>query len=270
MKSMHWSLVVIILMCTHELFAQKDELNFKVSNAVSPDVNLEDSIFYTMEDAIKAPLRVRQLNLESKHLKVLPSAVLTFTNLQALDISHNRISNLPDSLFIACLKLEELRYEGNDLTEIPSSVYRSSLKLLDLSENHITVVPDQIGECKRLEELDMHANDITMLPTKHVILHHLKSLILSDNPLIKTGEWMFHQPRLQILFLDDTQLQQLDDSFCKATNLRLLNIEGNALKKLPDCVCHLKGLRIMMLGGNQFESTMQDELLKCLPHLLVR
>ncbi len=269
----HSFLLVSFLMLTCvELLAQKDEVNFKVSDADQHEVdeNLEDSIFYTLTDAINDPMRVRQLIVESKGLKVLPNAILSFKNLRVLDISHNRISSLPDSLFLACLQLEELRYAGNELLEIPKAVYHSTLKVLDVSENHITVISDQIGTCKHLEELDVHANDVSMLPTKYVVLHHLKSIILSENPLKKTGSWMFHQPQLKILFLDNTQIESLDASIYRATHLKLLNIESNTLQYFPSGICQLKGLKVLMLEGNPLTTGVLDELMKCLPDVLIR
>lgn len=254
-----------------ELLAQSDELNFKVSDQGILDSNLQDSIFYRMEDAIKDPLRVAHLLIESKNLQAFPKEILRFKHLRVLDISHNRIADLPDSLFIACPSLTEIRYAGNGLENIPSVLYHASLRILDLSENHISILDARLSKCIGLEELDLHANDILRLPSSTIVLKKIKSFILSENPIKQLDDWIFNQPQLKILFLDNTQLEFIPASICKAVHLKLLNIEGNNLKDIPACLCQMKSIKVMMMmEGNQFEPSIIDHLSTCLPLIKIR
>ncbi len=264
---------VLYIFSSVGIYAQSDELNFKVSHADQGivDSNLQDSIFYRMEDAMKDPLRVSQLLIESKNLASLPKDVLHFKHLKVLDISHNRIHDLPDSLFIFCSFLTEIRYAGNELKTIPSVLFHHSLRVLDLSENHLTQLDARLSKCLRLEELDLHANDINTLPSSSMVLTNLKSLILSENPIKQIGAWMFNQPQLKILFLENTQLETVPFLMCQVNQLKLLNIEGNELATLPDCICQMKSLKVMMMmEGNHFKPSLMNDLSNCLPDLKIR
>jgi Leucine-rich repeat (LRR) protein len=265
-------ILVVSFCCTLRAFAQQDELNFKV---VDPDQrlvddNVKDSIFYFMEDAIKSPLRVSQLIIQGKHLQHLPQEVMKFKHLKVLDISHNRIADLPDSLFISCPSLTEIRYAGNELKVIPDVLCQPSLSVLDLSENDISYLDSNISRCLALEELDLHANDIDTF-SSFISLINLKSLILSDNPVRQLGDWILNQPQLKILFVDNTQLKNFPAFICKADYLKLLNIEGNHLSGLPDCLCQMKSIKVMMImEGNQMSSSLIENLVKCQPQLRIR
>ena len=262
-------LVVLFLHLALILKAQTDEMNFSVANEQQVDTNLEDSIFYSLEEALKKTLKVNQLILEGKGLKTLPTKIYTFKNLKSLDISHNHIVTISDSLFTNCPKLEELRYAGNQLQTVPKSIYKATLKVLDLSENNLTSISDSIRFCTSLEELDLHANDVSTLPSENVILKKLKSLILSENSLQLKSVWVFLQPNLKILFLDETQLSILDNALCKSANLKFLNIEASQVKILPSCMCNLKQLKVIQCG-DQMPKEEIDKLVKCLPNLKVR
>jgi leucine-rich repeat protein SHOC2 len=251
------------------VFAQSDEMNFSVANEEQVDSNLDDSIFYNLTDAVKNPLKVSQLILEGKGLKNIPRQVFAFKNLKSLDLSHNRIANLSDSLFKFCPKIVEVRFAGNHLLTVPSALFQAKLKVLDLSENNLTVLSDSIGLCIALEELDLHANDISKLPSDKIILRKLKSLILSENPIGNNHRWVFFQPKVRILFLDETQIDVVDHALCKAVSLKFLNVDGNNFKVLPTCFCNLINLKVLQLG-DQFPKMELEKNTSCLPELKIR
>ncbi|MDB5273855.1 MAG: Adenylate cyclase [Chitinophagaceae bacterium] len=255
--------------CSHA--QTKDEVNFKVGNGTSSkDTNVYDSLFFSLEEAVKFPLRVSELSLEGKGLKRFPDAILKFKNLRVLNISNNHIDSIPFSLFHQCRKLNVLQYAGNELNAIPAVLFQASLKVLDLSENNLTTIPDDIGTCRQLEELDLHANHLTTYPSSSVLLKSLKSLILSGNPLTSLSTWIINQPQLKILFIDNTAIEGTYELLCKADALRFLNIEENNMKELPSCFCEMKGLKVILVSGNALPEEKWEELHNCLPDLQIR
>ena len=250
---------------------QSDEVNFQVgSNASIKDPNIYDSIFYSLEDALKAPLRVSELSLEGKELKKFPAVVLTFKNISTLNISYNRIDSIPVNLFDKCRKLRVIHYAGNELNEIPPTLFHPLLKVLNVSENNLTRIPDGVRRCKQLEELDLHANQLTNYPSSSFVLMSLQSLILSGNPLTTLSPWIMNQPRLKILFIDNTKIETLPEELCKVSTLRFLNIEENKIKELPACFCEMKKLKIVMVAGSALSEAKLGELSRCLPALQIR
>jgi len=248
-----------------------DEVNFQVGNGTSnKDLNLNDSLFFSLEEALKTPLRVSELSLEGRKLTQFPVAILTFKNLHTLNISYNRIDSLPVNLFDRCRKLHTLQYAGNDLTELPMSIFHANLKVLDVSENNLIVIPDAVSKCSQLEELDLHANQLTTYPSSSFVLKKLKSLILSGNPLTTVGTWVCNQPMLKIFFIDNTKVESLPDGICTMSALRFLNLEENNIKELPSCFCEMKKLKVFMVSGSALTEEKLKTLNGCLPELQIR
>jgi Leucine-rich repeat (LRR) protein len=250
---------------------KNDEVNFQVGDgATIKDSNLYDSIFFSLEEALKAPLRVSELSLEGKKLVKFPAVVLTFKNLHTLNISYNRIDSIPANLFDKCRKLHTLQYAGNGLTELPATVFHPALKVLDVSENNLTSIPDAVSKCSQLEELDMHSNQLSSYPSSSFVLKALKSLILSGNPITTVGPWVLNQPLLKILFVDNTKIESLPDGICKMNALRFLTIEEDNIKELPACFCEMKKLKVLMVSGSGLTDDQLKELHDCLPELQIR
>jgi Leucine-rich repeat (LRR) protein len=264
-------MVVLLLLGVHGFSQQNDELNFKVSDgSIGYDTDPSDSIFFSIKEASKHPSRVMELILEGQGLREFPMAILMFKNLRILNISQNRIDSIPIHLFDHCKKISVLQYAGNALSAIPSVLFQSRLKVLDLSENNITHLPDGIAACHQLEELDLHANAITYFPSSSVLLKSLKSLILSGNPIKSMNAWIVNQPKLKILFIDNTFIDQLTDDMCTMKALRFLNMEENSINSFPACFCQLHELKVIMVLGTALSKERMQELNNCLPALHIR
>jgi leucine-rich repeat protein SHOC2 len=264
--------IIPFVFCWYQGFCQNnDEVNFRVDNETGiKDTDIYDSIFFSLEDAVKAPLRVSELSLEGKGLKSFPMVVLSFKNIHTLNISYNHIDSIPANLFDKCRKLRVLQYAGNDLNELSSVLFHPSLRVLDVAENNLTVIPDGISQCRQLEELDVHANQLTACPPSSVVLESLKSLILSGNPLDVMDPWILNQPQLKILFIDHTKIESLPESLCKVSTLRFLNIEEDNIKELPLCFCEMKKIKVILLSGSALSEDKLKELNLCLPELEIR
>lgn len=266
-------LIVFIMLCAAlcAYAQQSDEVNFQVGNGTEvKDPNLSDSIFFSLEEALKAPLRVSELSLEGKKLVRFPASILTFKNLHTLNISYNRIDSIPASLFERCRKLHTLQYAGNGLAKLPITIFHPGLKVLDVSENNLTVIPDGVSKCSQLEELDLHSNLLTAYPSSSFVLKVLKSLILSGNPITTIGPWVMNQPTLKILFIDNTKIESLPEGICKMNALRFLTIEEDSIKELPACFCELKKMKVLMVSGSAIPDGKLKELHDCLPELQIR
>lgn len=273
LKYLFFSLI-IILVGGSQLCAQnksKDEVNFSVGSSLRvKDADPTDSIFFSLEDALKTPDRVSELSLEGRMLKHFPIEILSFKNLQRLNISYNRINSLPINLFDKCNKLHVLQYAGNELQTPPAIVFHPSLTVLDLSDNLLTEFPMAIRSCKKLQELDLHGNAISTYPISADKLPSLKSLILSGNPLNELGAWVLNQSALKILFIDNTKIVKLPAELCLMSSLRFLNIEENMGIDLPSCMCSMNKLKVVMVTGTGLSEAKLNALHKCLPDLQIR
>ncbi|XP_014218679.1 leucine-rich repeat-containing protein 47-like [Copidosoma floridanum] len=100
------------------------------------------------------------LNLGLNLLRFLPSQVSN-VKLCSLDLSNNRFEVFPDICYPELVHLAEVRVNDNLIKEIPSNIcVLPLLKLLDLGNNQISVVPGELADCIKLKDLNLKGNKL--------------------------------------------------------------------------------------------------------------
>ncbi|XP_043268160.1 leucine-rich repeat-containing protein 47-like [Venturia canescens] len=102
--------------------------------------------------------QLTSINFSSNILNELPSQ-LSNIKLSSLHLSNNKFEDFPDVCYPELVHLAEIRLNGNLIKEIPAAISRlGALKLLDLADNSIKVVPGELADCAKLKELNLKAN----------------------------------------------------------------------------------------------------------------
>lgn len=84
--------------------------------------------------------------------------------IQALKLSSNRLTSLPEAALAALSPLTSLLLDSNRLAALPESLGGlSNLVRLDLGGNALTTLPDGIGSCTALRELRVARNQLAGL-----------------------------------------------------------------------------------------------------------
>eukprot|EP01125_Pyxidicula_operculata_P015564 TRINITY_DN5297_c0_g1_i1.p1 TRINITY_DN5297_c0_g1~~TRINITY_DN5297_c0_g1_i1.p1 ORF type:complete len:513 (+),score=98.64 TRINITY_DN5297_c0_g1_i1:658-2196(+) len=106
-----------------------------------------------------------------------------------LDISSVKLVVLSPNIAIYS-NLTELYLQNNNLTSLPSELFRSlrQLRVLDLSTNQITWLQPEISQLLQLRELNLNWNSIRELPNEMGKLFRLQKLSLEGNPINKPGQ----------------------------------------------------------------------------------
>ncbi|CAO3616289.1 unnamed protein product [Cunninghamella blakesleeana] len=138
-------------------------------------------------------MKVLQLGSESggNRLKKLPESLLEMDQLQELDLSNNRLNELPLTLPAS---IKYLKVSGNHLKVIPDDILIQCPQLLnlDLSFNRLVFLPfffyppmnDSSLSSSRLHTiLDISHNNITIVPTS--VLNLFDQVILFANPTLE-------------------------------------------------------------------------------------
>ncbi len=142
---------------------------------------LESEIYqYTsLEEALAAPRdSVYSLKLK-KRLKQVPVEVFTaFPNLQLLDLSKNRLVEIPPEL--GMLKnLKKLILFKNKIESLPPQIGElENLQELIINQNELVTLPEEIGNLKKLRYIDMWSNNITRLPGSMAEMYALEEVDL--------------------------------------------------------------------------------------------
>ena len=113
--------------------------------------------------------RLRNLNASHNQIISFPPFVCQLATLDYLDISHNKIELLPDSL--ESLKVVELNLNQNSLTELPSSLAQCSrLKVLRVEHNKLSLngVPTAILTDSKVSLLAIEGNNFSIKEIEEV------------------------------------------------------------------------------------------------------
>lgn len=104
-------------------------------------------------------------------------------NVLKLDLAHNKIEGLPDS--IANLRLlHELNLENNALTDLPAAIGElRCLRIVKLGHNKLTALPQEIGKCIMIEQLICNNNLLVKFPESVINCIALMVLNLRHNRL---------------------------------------------------------------------------------------
>ncbi|MCI0709878.1 MAG: hypothetical protein L0154_06915 [Chloroflexi bacterium] len=125
-----------------------------------------------------------KLSLHGMGLDTIPEEVADLTQLQVLNVSQNRLVEIPD--FVGQLtNLREFAAPMNQIAEFPVVICElPEIQVIELSLNKISDLPPLIGRAYSLRHLGMAMNKLQALPVELAdILGSLRSLNVSANQL---------------------------------------------------------------------------------------
>lgn len=113
--------------------------------------------------------RLRNLSASHNQITSFPSFVCQLVTLDYLDLSHNKIEVLPDS--VETLKVVELNLNQNSLTELPSSLAQCSrLKVLRVEHNRLSLtgIPAVLLSDSKVSLLAVEGNNFTLKEVEEI------------------------------------------------------------------------------------------------------
>ena len=184
------------------------------------------------------------LSLTHAKLNIVPPSVVANPDhvaaLTELDLSHNTIAQLPDSI-TRLTTLAALDVSANKLTTLPETMAELSASLthLDLSQNRgCGSLPSVVGSLKSLTSLSVADIGLTVIPAALIRLTGLTRLDLSRN-----------------------RLGRLPRQIGRLRELVELDISHNMLRSLPPALGTLAtdyNLRECAMDGNPFDDVLEE------------
>lgn len=173
------------------------QLNFlRVSKSpltsLSPDIGqltnltnliLQGNKFENLPETIGSLEKLKLLDVSMNCLLNLPSGISNLSSLTTLNVNNNKISVLPN--LEKCANLAVLDVRDNSLTEFPDLCHESLAHLADvkLASNEIGSIPSGLTVLPSLKILDLGNNTIKVVPGNLIDCQKLKDLNLKGNPL---------------------------------------------------------------------------------------
>ncbi|HEY9833154.1 MAG TPA: leucine-rich repeat-containing protein kinase family protein, partial [Stenomitos sp.] len=140
------------------------------------------------------------------------------------------------------------------LTQFPSEIFdlADSLEILDLSNNHLSALPDEFERLKHLKIVFFTHNDFEEIPEVLSQCPNLKMVSFKSNQLATVGEDTL-PPSIRWLILTNNQIEKLPASFGNMSHLQKLMLAGNKLESLPEEMASCLNLELIRLSANQLQ-----------------
>ena len=194
-------------------------------------------------------LSVKILELNNNFFREFPLKVLEVQKLSILKLQYCEISGKLD--FPIPQTINALDLSHNSITELGESFISSLSRLsaLKLSFNKISKIADAFPETSSLSDIDINFNEIEEFPPSFSNLIHLDRFYANHNKLKSFVQLRCkHLTSLDISF---NQLKELPDTFSDCSILAVLDVSFNQLATLPPSLGTCRKLNDLYASGNQ-------------------
>ncbi|VDD81718.1 unnamed protein product [Mesocestoides corti] len=106
-------------------------------------------------------LRLETLVMDSNKLVSLPS-LKGLVDLHHMSVSNNQLCDFPETI-TECCKIMTIDVSGNRISELPNCLKwenLGNLQRLNLANNKLTFIPEELAECKKLRDLRLSDNPL--------------------------------------------------------------------------------------------------------------
>lgn len=128
-----------------------------------------------------------------------------------------------------------------------------TLEYLDLSDNHLSELPESVTHLKKLKILFFAKNDFEVFPTILSKLPVLSMVGFKSNRIMEVPENAF-PPLLRWLVLTDNKIQKLPKSIGECHLLQKCALAGNQLESLPAEMANCRNLELLRISANQLKT----------------
>jgi Leucine-rich repeat (LRR) protein len=160
----------------------------------------------------------------------LPAEIDDFSELLALNLSQNSISNLPIEIGNIS-NLITLNVNSNPITTLPSVVGNlTELISFTFNNTQVDLLPTTIGNLTKLETLEFGSTRITLLPPEIGNLTELTKLVAAPNNIASIPTELGQLTKLVFLDFANCQISNTPAVFANLTELETLYLNNNQLQ----------------------------------------
>ncbi len=187
-----------------------------------------------LDDRAFCGTAVQSINLRENQLTVVPDVTCLEQTLTDLTLTRNQIIRIPAGRLNPLRKLDLLRLNENNLTDIADgSLCETAIGVLNLADNRITSFPEVACIGNSLRKLFLQNNHICVICKEHVQnLTAIEYLSLDNNCLSDVGELLLYiaSPRLEKLKLSLNSISRGIENLGNHRSLKKLDLSSNLLQ----------------------------------------
>jgi Leucine-rich repeat (LRR) protein len=162
-------------------------------------------------------------------------------------------------------------YEFDHLSYLPDTIGNvQNLTYLKIGKNSFTRIPTTIGQLTLLREVYLGPGEIEALPEEIGNLYNLQILRVTSNQLTFLPETIGQLKSLTTLNLSGNRLTSLPTEIGHLPFLEILDLSQNQLTSLPSTIGLLStNLKVLFLGDNLFSQAEKDKITSLLPQTII-
>ena len=235
--------------------SEKETENYLLPMKHLAVLDLRSNLLEEVPYALYGLKSLTAISFAHNKIESLPASIFLLTNLTALSLSQNKLKHFPAELGVQTMrkhKVWELNIGG-----------LVSLTSLDLSQNLFEDLPvkhpsqqreAQFGDLTALTHLDMSINHMTVLPEECSRLTSLTHIDLSENKMETFPAPLLNLSNLEHLMLAHNSIRTLPAPVDNFKLISILNLKNNGLEELPETLGNLKTLNDLDLSCNKLTS----------------
>ena len=253
------------------------EVSHGIANCTSlTDLRLDHNKIYHLPESMCKLFLLTSLSLENNDLQLLPEWWKGFTQIRKLNFANNNVSKFGTDFITMGENLVELRCPSNSLTQINFFFSRFvNLKILDVSDNPVEILPVVLGCCASLEELYMNNCNLRSMHAQIALCPSLTVFEFDGNEsmeypprevqaklgagVLKYFRQILDCPRTNMMLLDGFDLAEVDSTILGYRSCTWLDLSQNNLIKIPSEIRQMQKVELMNLSQNK---------LGCIPRIL--
>ncbi len=135
------------------------------------------------------------LNLSNNRLTDLPDWLPELKKLRVIFCSNNPFRHFPEVLG-RCPVLDMVGFKSCQIETVSAAALPLRLRWLILTDNRLSAVPPELGSRSRLQKLMLSGNRLTALPSELAQCQNLELLRLAANQFETFAEWLWDLPSL--------------------------------------------------------------------------
>ncbi|XP_067902959.1 leucine-rich repeat-containing protein 10B [Heterodontus francisci] len=218
----------------------------KVASVLSCSSDDELSCISTDMDEVMAD---RMLDACHKKIKRLPVPICSFTYVEKLYISNNKLRELPNE-FEQLVNLKILALDFNKFEDVPKVVCNmQNLTRLYLGSNRLMTIPPEFRNLENLRCLWIESNYFRKFPKQLINMPSLRSLQMGDNKLKSLPEDLVRFINLRGFWLYGNRFEDFPKVLLKMEFLEILDVDKNKITEFPNME-HLSRLKLFSYDHN--------------------
>lgn len=185
-----------LFLCPHPMQTLKQLQNGELKGTIS--LKLSEHLSHFPIEIFELADTLEYLDLSFNKLNALPADFGRLKKLKIFFCSENQFTVLPEVL-ADCPLLDIAGFKSNRIETVPPKSINSNLRWLILTNNKVTELPTETGNCSRMQKLMLAGNRLTGLPASLANCRNLELLRISANQFKEFPEWLLSMPKLSWL-----------------------------------------------------------------------